>query len=181
MSQCKWAQIKRKKASTDAQKSKFFSKLVKLIIAQAKVVKGDREAPALRNAIEKARKANMPVDNIERAVKKASEPSTQMEHITYEAYGPGGVAIIIETLTDNRNRTVQDIKHKLSLSEASLAGIGSVVWAFTKKDPSSRTDEDLWVPTITVPLCDEDLNKLDVLVGALEELDDVQEVFTNAE
>jgi len=130
--------------------------------------------------IEKARKANMPIDNIERAVKKAAEPSAQMETIVYEAYGPGGVGIIIKTLTDNRNRTAQEIKYILSKNEASLAGIGAVKWAFSARSGPTSSGQNL-VPTTTVSLSDEDLNKLDKLVDALEELDDVQEVFTNAE
>ena len=170
----KWSQIKRKKAVTDAQKSKIFSKLARLIVAQARIVKGDTNSPILRAVIGKARKANMPIDNIERAVKKASEPSAQMETIVYEAYGPGGVGIIIETLTDNRNRTAQEIKHLLSKNEASLAGMGAVRWSFNKSSEG-------WAPTTTTSLSDEDIIKLDKLVDALEELDDVQEVFTNAE
>jgi len=176
----KWSQIKRKKAVTDAQKSKIFSKLARLIVAQARIVKGDTNSPILRAVIGKARKANMPIDNIERAVKKALEPSAQMEEIIYEAYGPGGVGIIIETLTDNRNRTAQEIKYILSKNEASLAGIGAVKWAFSTRSGPTSSGQNL-VPTTTVSLSDEDLNKLDKLVDALEELDDVQEVFTNAE
>jgi YebC/PmpR family DNA-binding regulatory protein len=170
----KWSQIKRKKAVTDAQKSKIFSKLARLIVAQARIAKGDTNSPILRTVIEKARKANMPIDNIERAVKKAAEPSAQMEAIVYEAYGPGGVGIVIEALTDNKNRIVQEIKHILSKNEASLAGIGSVTWAFNKS-------KEGWTPQTLVPLSDEDLHKLDKLVDELEENDDVQEVYTNAE
>ena len=138
------------------------------------MAKGNADAPGLRAAVEKARKANMPQDNIDRAIKKASEPSAQMENVTYEAYGPGGVGLIIETLTDNRNRTAQEVKHILSDNEASLAGIGAVKWAF-QKGPGGL------VPTTTVPLSDEDLHKLEKLVDELEEIDDVQEVYTNAE
>ena len=170
----RWSQIKHKKGITDAKKSKIFSKLVRFITVEAKLAKGNADAPGLRAAVLKAREANMPQDNIERAIKKAAEPSAQMENVTYEAYGPGGVGLIIETLTDNRNRTAQEVKHILSDNEASLAGIGAVKWAF-QKGPGGL------VPTTTVPLSDEDLHKLEKLVDELEELDDVQEVYTNAE
>jgi len=173
----KWAQIKHKKAITDSKKSKIFSKLVRFISVEAKL-SGGKDSPGLRASIEKAKKVNMPKDIIEKAVKKASEPSAQMDAITYEAYGPGGVGIIIDTLTDSKNRTAQDIKHILSKNGFALGGIGSVAWSFTKE----RTPEGMiWKPTSTISLSDSDLELLDKLVEELEENDDVQEVFTNAE
>ncbi|MEI6581214.1 MAG: YebC/PmpR family DNA-binding transcriptional regulator [bacterium] len=173
----KWAQIKHKKAITDSKKSKIFSKLVRYISVEAKLSNG-KDSPGLRAAVEKAKKVNMPGENIDRAIKKASEGSAQMEHITYEAYGPGGVGIIIETLTDSKNRTAQDVKHILSKNGFALAGIGSVVWAFVKE----KTEEGLvWKPTTSVLLSDADLELLDKLVDELEENDDIQDVFTNAE
>jgi YebC/PmpR family DNA-binding regulatory protein len=173
----KWAQIKHKKAITDAKKSKIFSKLVRFISVEAKL-SGGKESPGLRAAIEKAKKVNMPAENIERAIKKASEPGAHMDAIVYEAYGPGGVGIIIETLTDSKNRTAQDIKHILSKNGFVLGGIGSVIWAFSKqKSPEGFT----WTPATTIPLSDADLELLDKLVEELEENDDAQEVFTNAE
>ncbi|MFA5095517.1 MAG: YebC/PmpR family DNA-binding transcriptional regulator [Candidatus Paceibacterota bacterium] len=174
----KWAQIKHKKAITDAKKSKIFSKLVRYISVEAKLAKGDVNAPGLRAAIEKAKKVNMPSENIERAVKKASEPGTQMELITYEAYGPGGVGIIIETLTDSKNRTVQDIKHILSKNGFTLADVGSVVWSFVKE---KTLEGIIWKPNMFIPVSDADLELLDKLVDELEENDDVQDVYTNAE
>src|SRR3972149_3211934 len=172
----RWSQIKHKKGITDAKKSKIFSKLVRFITVEAKLAKGNADAPGLRAAVEKARKANMPQDNIDRAIKKAAEPSAQMENVTYESYGPGGVGLIIETLTDNRNRTAQEVKHILSNNEASLAGIGAVKWAFSRE----QTPEGLtYKLTSTVSLSDEDLTLLDKLVDELEENDDVQEVYTN--
>ncbi|MCM2338954.1 MAG: YebC/PmpR family DNA-binding transcriptional regulator [Burkholderiales bacterium] len=174
----KWAQIKHKKAITDSKKSKIFSKLVRYIGVEARLSKGDINAPGLRAAIEKAKKVNMPSENIERAIKKASEPSSQMENITYEAYGPGGVGMMIETLTDSKNRTAQDIKHILSKNGFPLASIGSVAWSFNKE----KTEEGMiWKPNILTPLSDEDLELLDKLVEDLEENDDVQDVYTNAE
>lgn len=173
----RWSQIKRQKGVTDAKKSKVFSKLVRSIGVEAKL-SGGKDSPGLRAAVEKAKKVNMPGDVIERAIKKASEPGTQMERITYETYGPGGVGIIIETLTDSKNRIVQDIKHILSKNSFALAGIGSVSWTFFKEN---STEGLIWIPTTTVLLSDIDLGLLDKLVEELEENDDVQEVFTNAE
>lgn len=173
----KWAQIKHKKAITDGKKSKIFSKIVRYIATEAKL-SGGKESPGLRSAIEKAKKVNMPAENIERAIKKAAEPSNQMENITYEAYGPGGVGIIIETLTDSRNRTAPEMKHILSKNGFALGGIGSVAWSFVKE----RTPEGMiWKPTNTISLSDEDLELLEKIVDELEENDDVQDVFTNAE
>lgn len=173
----KWAQIKHKKAITDAKKSKIFSKLVRFISVEAKL-SGGKDSPGLRAAIEKAKKVNMSGDVIERAVKKASEPGAHMDAITYEAYGPGGVGIIIETLTDSKNRTAQDIKHILSKNGFALGGIGSVTWAFKKEISPEGL---IWTPTSTTALSDEDLGLLDKLVEDLEENDDVQDVYTNAE
>lgn len=173
----KWSQIKHKKAATDAKKSKIFSKLARAIAVEAKL-SGGADSPGLRTIVEKARKVNMPNENIERAIKKASEPSAQMEAIVYEAYGPGGAGLIITTLTDSRNRTAQEVKHILSKNGFALGGIGSVVWAFEK----AVTDEGIvYKPTTTVALSDSDLETLEKLIDELEENDDVQEVFTNAE
>jgi len=173
----KWSQIKHKKDITDAKKSKVFSKIVRYIAVEAKL-SGGKESPGLRSAILKAKKVNMPADNIERAIKKASEPSVSMEAITYEAYGPGGTGIIIETLTDSRNRAAQEIKHLLVKNGFALGGIGSVVWNFTK----GKTEEGMiWKPNTLTPLSDQDLELLTKLVEELEELDDVQDVYTNAE
>ena len=173
----KWSQIKRQKGVSDAKKSKIFSKLVRYIAVEAKL-SGGSESPGLRAAIEKAKKVNMPADNIERAIKKATEPGAHMDMITYEAYGPGGVGIIIETLTDSKNRTAPEIKHILSKNGYALAGIGSVSWSFTKEMTTEGTS---WKPNMFIPLSDEDLVLLDKLVEDLENDDDVQDVYTNAE
>lgn len=173
----KWAQIKHKKAITDSKKSKIFSKLVRFISVEAKL-SGGKESPGLRAAIEKAKKVNMPGDVIERAIKKASEPGAHMDAIVYETHGPGGVGIIIETLTDSKNRTAQDIKHILTKNGFSLGGIGSVTWGFQKE----KTSEGMvWKPNMLIPVSDQDLESLDKLVEDLEENDDVQDVYTNAE
>jgi YebC/PmpR family DNA-binding regulatory protein len=168
----KWSKIKHKKAMTDARKSKVFSKLVRYITVEAKKAKGNRDAPGLRLAVEKARAENMPSDNIERAIDKASTAG-ELDAVTYEAYGPGGAALIIEGYTDNRNRTSAEIKHLLSKNGGSLATPGAAMWAFTKGEEGLQA-------TTTVDLSDEDLEKLASLVDELEEHDDVNDVVTNA-
>ena len=171
----KFSKIKHLKAKNDAQKSKAYSKYVRLITVEAKKAGGNLSSPGLATAIEKARKENMPNDTIERAIKKATaDNSAAMENIIYEAYGPGGVAILIEALTDNKNKASQEIKSILAKNELSLAGPGSASWAFTK------THEG-WTPTTTVPVEGADVEKLTSLLEQLEENDEVQEVFTNAE
>ncbi len=171
----KFSKIKHQKAKNDAQKSKVFGKLVRFITVEAKKSKGDVKSPGLALAIEKAKKENMPNDTIDRAVKKAStDNSAAMENIMYEAYGPGGIALLIEALTDNRNKAAQEVKAILARHGSELAAVGSAAWAFTK------TPEG-WQPTMTMPLEDEDITKLEALVNDLEENDEVQNVFTNAE
>jgi YebC/PmpR family DNA-binding regulatory protein len=171
----KWSKIKHKKAATDAQKSKIFGKLAKLIATESKKVSGDSNAPGLRTAIEKAKEANMPIDNINRAVQKGKmDTSASLEEVVYESYGPGGVALLIVALTDNRNRTAQEIKHLLSKNDLELAAPGSASWAFSKKDGE-------FVPNSTIPLSEADQTKLETVMEALDEQDDVQDIFTNAE
>ena len=170
----KWSKIKHKKAASDAQKSKIFGKVGRLITVESKK-SGGIESPGLRAVIEKAKAVNMPKDAIERAVKKgAGADASQMESITYEAYGPGGVALIIEALTDNRNKAAAEIKHILSKQGLSLAGIGAATWAFEKEGSE-------WTPKTTVEISEEDGQKLEQIIEELEENDEVQEVFTNAE
>ena len=171
----KFSKIKHLKAKNDAQKSKHFSKLVRMITVEAKAAKGNLSSPGLAAAIEKARKENMPNDTIDRAVKKAvTDNSSAMESIIYESYGPGGVAILVHALTDNRNRAAQEIKHTMSKHGYELASPGSASWAFTK-------DHGGWTATTTMPLEDADIELLSKLVEDLENNEDVQEVFTNAE
>ena len=170
----KWSKIKRQKEKTDAQKSKIFGKMVRLIGMEARKSNGAM-SPGLRAAVDAAKAANVPADNIDRAIKKASEPGENLESVTYEAYGPGGSALVIEALTSNRNKAAQEVKHALSKHGYSLAGIGSATWAFEK------SLEEGWVPKTTVPVSEEDGAKLEVLIGDLEENDEVQDVYTNAE
>lgn len=168
----KWAKLKHQKGKTDAQKAKLFSKLVRFISIEAKKAKGDKTAPGVRAAVEKARAANMPADNIERAIDKASS-SGELEPVSYETYGPGGVALVIEGYTDSRNRTAQDIKHLLALHGSVLAQPGAASWAFKRIDGKLE-------PITTIEVSEEDGTKLSELVEALEDNDDVNEVYTNA-
>lgn len=168
----KWAKLKHTKGKTDAQKAKLFSKLVKIIGVELKKAKGDKTAPGVRAAVEKAQAANMPKDNIERALNKSEEK--ELEQIVYEAYGPGGCALIIDCLTDSRNRTNQELKHVLSEHGGSMANPGAAMWAFTK------TPEGAYEPMSPIELSDEDAQKMANLSDALEEHDDVSEVYTSA-
>ncbi len=123
----------------------------------------------------------MPIDNIERAVKKgAGGEGESLEAITYESYGPGGSALIIEALTTNKNKAAQEVKHILSLNGFELASQGSASWAFSKvNDPAAGGTS--WTPTMTIPLSPEDEAILEKLINDLEENEEVQDVYTNAE
>ena len=170
----KWAQIKRQKGANDVAKSNVWGKLARRITVESKKAGGDVSAPTLRAMIERARKENMPKDNIERAVQKGtSAEAGAPESITYETYGPGGAAIIIETLTDSRNRTAQEIKHLLSEHGLALASPGSATWAFEKSAEG-------WVPNTTVPLSESDTEQLMKILEKINAHDDVENVFTNA-
>lgn len=233
----KWAQIKHKKAQVDARKGKIFTKLVKEISVAARLGGGDPEKnPRLRVAIEKAREVNMPSNNIKRAIMKGTGElaGTTYEEITYEGYGPGGVALLIEVMTDNKNRTVSEIRHLLSEYGGSLGESGCVSWIFEKKgyilvdkktidedilisialeagiddiknDPKEDNFEliclpeklreikyflekagiDISVAEVTmlpknyVSINDEDAEKMLKLMDALEDHDDVQNVYAN--
>ena len=132
----KWATIKRKKGAVDAKRGKIFTKLIREIATAARVGGGDPGAnPRLRLAIEKARGANMPKDNIERGIKKGTgEGATEAyEEVVYEGYGPGGTAIYVEVLTDNRNRTVGELRHVLTKYGGNLGASGCVAYMFSKK------------------------------------------------
>jgi YebC/PmpR family DNA-binding regulatory protein len=172
----KWSQIKHRKGAADAAKSNAWGKLGKRIAVESKKCGGDVNNPTMRTWIEKARKANMPKDSIERAIAKGtSAESGALESITYETYGPGGAAIIIEAVTDSRNRTAQEIKHLLSKSGLSLATPGSAAWAFEK------SAEGEFVAKTTVPLSEGDSAKLMQILEIIDAHDDVEDVVTNAE
>jgi transcriptional/translational regulatory protein YebC/TACO1 len=161
------------KAKNDAQKSAVFTRLAKMIQMEAKKANGNLSSSGLKTAIEKARAVDMPSDNIERAIKKATT-AEQMDAVTYEAYGPGATALIIEALTSNKNKAAAEIKHILSKNGTSLAASGSASWAFEK------TNEG-WVPKVMAPISKDDADALQKLIDDLEENEEVQEVFTNAE
>jgi len=132
----KWSQIKHKKAATDSKKGKAFSKLSKEISVAARIGGGNADMNSrLRLVIEKAREVNMPADNIKRAIQKGTGelPGTHYEEIMYEGYGPGGVALMIDVMTDNKTRTVAEIRHILSKHSGNMGETGSVSWIFDKK------------------------------------------------
>ena len=233
----KWSTIKHKKAKTDAQRGKIFTKIVRELTSAARLAGLDPEGnPRLRLAMEKARDVNMPQDNIKRAIQKGAggESDEQFEEVTFEAYAPDGVAMLIETLTDNRNRTVPSIRSVLTKAGGQLAAKGAVSYLFDKKgffvfEPGTSEDsvmeaalaanaEDVQVnddgsievqtapewyeavkqafldaklvwasasltflPKVWVAVAPERGQKIVALIDKLEEDDDVQAVYTNAD
>jgi len=132
----KWATIKRKKGKADTERGRIFTRLIKEITLAARQGGGDPEAnPRLRTAIVQAKSANMPADNIERAIKKGTGelPGVVYEEVSYEGYGPGGVAILVEAATDNRNRTTSEIRHLFTRYGGSLGSAGCVSWIFDRR------------------------------------------------
>ena len=168
----KWSTIKRKKAATDQKRGNLFTKLVREITIAAKTGGGDPNGnPRLRLAIDTAKSHSMPHDNIQRAIKKGTGEleGVTYEEITYEGYGPGGIAVIIETATDNRNRTVADVRHVMNRHNGSLGENGSVIWMFQRKG-------SIEVPKAVVT--EEQL--MEVLLDAgLEDLDSEDEGYFN--
>jgi len=145
----KWSTIKHKKAATDAKRSKVWTKLIKEITVAARLGGSDAASnPRLRAAIDKGRGANMPNDTIDRAVKKGTGElgGEQLEEISYEGYGPGGVAVLVAVTTDNRNRTHPEIRHLFEKHAGNLGAAGSVAWMFKSRGllyvPKSAADED---------------------------------------
>ena len=233
----KWSSIKHKKGAADKKRGALFSKLSRAIIVAAREGGGDPDGNlALQNAIEKARSYSMPKDNIERAIARGSGADTDaesFEHVVYEGYGPNGVAILVEALTDNRNRTAADVRAAFAKHDGNLGGSGAVAWLFERHGvilvDADRFDEDdvmlaaaeggaddveregstfqvtcapeslsavrqaiedagmevdsaelTMVPKTTVELDDESAAKKTLrLIDALEESDDVQEVYAN--
>ncbi len=233
----KWANIKHKKAAQDKKRGKLFTKLIREITVGARLGGGDvNDNPRLRAAVDKALAANMPKDTIDRAVQRGAGggEGSDVEELVYEGYGPGGVAILIEAMTDNRNRTVAEVRHAFSKYGGNLGTDGSVAYLFNKQgvinfapgtDEEAVMDaaleagaedieaEDDGALTVTTPWenlsdvveslkgldlepdhaevtmlastpaeCDEDTaRKVLKLIDVLEELDDVQEVYSNGE
>lgn len=231
----KWATIKRKKGAEDAKRGKVFTKFIREITVAARQGGGDPSGnPRLRTVIEKARAANMPQDNITRAIKKGTGEleGTSYEEFMLEGYGPGGVAVMLEVLTDNKNRTVSEIRHTFSRNNGNMGEAGCVAWVFQKKGlihftknqvsedqlmeqaleagaEDIKDEEDMWdvitdpasfekvkkslgekslkpqqaeltmVPQNSVKLMGADAEKMLKLMEALEDNDDVQNVFAN--
>ena len=147
----KWASIKHKKAATDAKKGQLYTKIIKEITVAARNGGGNPDTnAALRTAIAKAKEANMPSDNVKNAIKRGTGelPGVTYETVVYEGYGPAGVAIMVEALTDNKNRTTAELRNIFSKKGGNLAGSGSVSWIFTKKgyilvDKSQSKEDEL--------------------------------------
>jgi len=172
----KWSQIKRQKGASDAAKSREFSRFSKLITLEAKKAGGNISSPGVASAIARAKAINMPKDSIDRAIAKgASKDAGDLEQVVYEWYGPGGVAIIVDALTDNKNRTTQEIKHLLTKNGFELGAQGSALWAFSKTGDGSLTPNE---PLMDLSEVDE--NSFVSMLGLFDEHDDVQRVFTNA-
>ena len=141
----KWSTIKHKKGATDAKRGKLFTKLIKEITVAARMGGGDPEAnPRLRHALNSARSQNMPKDTSERAIKKGTGEleGVNYEEILYEGYGPGGVAVLVECLTDNRNRTIAEVRHAFGKAGGNVGTDGCVAWMFDKKGLISVSKED---------------------------------------
>ena len=160
----RWSQIRHKKALTDKKKGQIFSKLARLITLAAKRGANPKSNPTLAQAIENAKSVNMPNDNIERAIKKLSDKDqAQLEELAVEALGPGGVALKIRAITDNRNRTMSEIKKILSDNESKMVQPGSLSWMFGQRisvDPVAQA-------------------KIDKLFEALDDQDEVEDMVTN--
>ncbi len=232
----KWANIKHKKTAVDAKRGKIFTKLIKEITVAARTGGGDPTSnPRLRSAIQAAKSENMPKENLDRAIKKGTGEleGVNYEEIVYEGYGPGGAAIIVESLTDNKNRSAADIRHIFSKHGGNLGENGCVAWMFYKKGyiviekkdileetlmeialdagaEDVREDEDNFevitntndfeavkkaidknnipyllaeitkLPSNFIELKDKEAEQMIKLMGALDDCDDVQKVYTNA-
>src|SRR6185312_9608211 len=234
----KWATTKHKKAVVDAKRSKLFAKLIKTIEVAARTGGGDIAGnPTLADAVAKAKGQSVPNDNIDRAIKRGSGElgdAAAYEEVTYEAYGPDGVAILVECLTDNRNRAASDVRVAITRNGGRVADPGSVAYLFQRKgivlvDKESFSEDDVlaavldagaeevndlgdafevvaeatdlhavrtavtdaglplqsadiaWMPTVSVPVEEESARKVLRIVDALEDLDDVQNVWFNAD
>jgi len=152
----RWATIKHKKGATDARRGKVFTKLIKEITVAARIGGGDADSnPRLRAAVNAAKTENMPFDNIKRAIQKGTGelPGSIYEEVMYEGYGPGGVAIMLEAATDNRNRTVSEIRHIFAKHGGNLGENGCVSWMFSKKGyivvPKEKADEEKLLEMVT--------------------------------
>lgn len=183
----KWSTIKRKKGANDAKRGKIFTKLIKEITIAARMGGGDPDGnPRLRTAIIAAKAENMPKDNIARGIKKGTGDldGAVYEEILYEGYGPGGVAVLVETMTDNKNRTVADVRHFFAKSGGNLGESGCVGWMFDKKgsimvDKEGVDEEELM--DLAIEAGAEDVVEEDSTFQILTEPDDFSEVVENLE
>ena len=178
----KWAQIKRAKGANDAARGRLFTRLGKEISVAVKLGGADLNAnAALRTAIAKAKANNMPNDNIDRCLKKDNS-KTNYESMTYEGYGIGGVAVLVETLTDNKNRTGPQVRAAFERNGGSLGVTGSVSFMFERDlEEVEGNIIEVWAPTYKVPVPPENEKAFEKMLDALDECDDVQEVWHNAE
>jgi YebC/PmpR family DNA-binding regulatory protein len=173
----KWASIKHKKGALDAKRGKIFSRIIKELTVAARGGGGDPDMnPRLRSVIADAKAQNMPADNIKRAIRRGTgeEPGVSYEEAQYEAYGPGGAAVILEVLTDNKNRTVGELRHLLEKHGGNLAAAGAVAWLFAKKGyivvEKSKADEEKLMAAV-----------LDAGADDLQDDDDNWEVLSSPE
>ncbi len=174
----KWSQIKTQKGATDKKRGQLFSKILKAISVAAKTEANPQFNPRLRSAVETAKTANVPLENIERAISKASEEK-ELEDLVIEAYGPEGAALIVEAITDNSNRTVSEIKHILTEHHAKIANPGSVLWSFSSEGGSASGGEKTWKAKFPQAVSETAQQQIIELIEALSDHDDVQKVITN--
>jgi YebC/PmpR family DNA-binding regulatory protein len=179
----KWATIKHKKAAVDARRGKVFTKLIRELTSAARMGGGDADSnPRLRTAVAAAKTANMPSDTIQRAIKKGTGelPGEVYEEITYEGYGAGGVAILVDVLTDNKNRTVAEIRHLFAKHGGNLGETGCVAWMFARKGVitlnTNQIDEDTLLELVLEAGGDDIKTEADVyeIVTAPEAFEDVR-------
>jgi YebC/PmpR family DNA-binding regulatory protein len=179
----KWATIKHKKAAVDARRGKVFTKLIRELTSAARMGGGDADSnPRLRTAVAAAKMANMPSDTIQRAIKKGTGelPGEVYEEITYEGYGAGGVAILVDVLTDNKNRTVAEIRHLFAKHGGNLGESGCVAWMFARKGVitlnTNQIDEDTLLELVLEAGGDDVKTEVDVyeIVTAPEAFEDVR-------
>lgn len=177
----KWSQIKHKKALTDAKKSQIFSKLAALIVVAVREKGKDPSGnPKLRMAIEKARSINMPREKIDRAISRGAGdlPGAMIEDVLYEGYGPAGIAILVEALTDNKNRTLAELRRIFSEHGGKLGETGSAKWMF---DRITKEDGMEYVPRSPVAIEKiDDAKAIESLFFALDEHQDVKDIYSNA-
>ncbi|MBI2010859.1 MAG: YebC/PmpR family DNA-binding transcriptional regulator [Candidatus Colwellbacteria bacterium] len=168
----KWKQIKHKKEASDKDRSRLFSKLTNIIQVAARGGADPEFNPVLRNAIAQAKRQNLPQATIERAIQKAKSAADALETLTIEAYGPEGIGLLVEAITDNRNRTMNELKSLFKNYETKLAEPGSLSWAFEKT-------EDGYEAKFKRVASEESREKIGGLTRALEDRDDVKSVYSS--